>query len=305
MADLVAAMDQMARGTLLERLGVRLVSVTEGGAIAQMDHGPGLTQLTGLLHSGALVTLADSAATVACMHAVDPSGDLRPERFPLAVQLSVNLMRNVSAGRVAAEARLVHRGRTTLVAETTVRDEAGRTLALVTSTHLVLSGDLAAAPDSPNPIVAELALLPERVATLLDGRSEEELRRRPAPDAWSAKEIACHLRDASRIYHERLFLTATHERPFLPGYDEAELARGRSYQEAPGAEIVPALRTWREETVNLLTDLPADAWHRPAIHGELGVITLLQITAHMVEHEADHLRGLALALGVDPPFGGA
>ena len=85
--------------------------------------------------------------------------------------------------------------------------------------------------ESREDLVTELARLPERLEALLAGRREEELRRRPAPDAWSAKEIACHLRDAARIYHERLFLAATHERPFLPAFDEARLAREADYQQ--------------------------------------------------------------------------
>lgn len=148
-----------------------------------------------------------------------------------------------------------------------------------------------------NPLVTELGRLPERVAALLTGRTEAELRRRPAPDAWSAKEIACHLRDAARIYHERLFLTATHEHPFLPAYDEAALARDARYQETDTAEIVPDLRSWREETVDLLTNLAPEAWDRIAVHEELGEMSLVQIAAHMVDHEADHLRGMARLLG--------
>jgi len=148
-----------------------------------------------------------------------------------------------------------------------------------------------------NPLVAELARLPERVAALLAGRTEEELRRRPAAGEWSAKEIACHLRDAARIYHERLFLAATHDRPFLPGYDEAALARDRNYQAADTAAIVPELRSWREETVALLMSLPPAGWDRPAVHEEIGEITVVQLAAHMVEHEADHLRGMARLLG--------
>jgi acyl-coenzyme A thioesterase PaaI-like protein len=56
------------------------------------------------------------------------------------MQLSANLIRNTGAGTVTAEARLVHRGRTTMVAQTSVRPCASRTLVIVTTTHLVLSG---------------------------------------------------------------------------------------------------------------------------------------------------------------------
>ncbi|MGH2585806.1 MAG: PaaI family thioesterase, partial [Dehalococcoidia bacterium] len=56
----------------------------------------------------------------------------------LAIQLSANLIRNTGSGTATAEAKLVHRGRTTMVAETTVRDDQGRTLVIVTTTHIVL-----------------------------------------------------------------------------------------------------------------------------------------------------------------------
>lgn len=151
--------------------------------------------------------------------------------------------------------------------------------------------------ENSNPLVTELGRLPERVAGLLDGRSEDELRRRPGDGMWSAKEIAYHLCDAARIYHERLFLLTTHERPLLPAYDEAELARDKDYQEADSAAILPELRSWREETVYLLSGLSADAWERDATHEEIGEINLVQLAAHMVEHEAGHLRDLRQLLG--------
>ncbi len=152
------------------------------------------------------------------------------------------------------------------------------------------------ANESGDPVARELGRLPERLAHLLAGRSEEALRRAPTPGAWSAKEIACHLRDAARIYHERLFLAATHDHPTLPGYDEAALARDRNYQEADTARIVPDTRVWREETVALLDGLASDGWDRTAVHEEIGEISVVQLAAHMIEHEAGHLRDIARAL---------
>ncbi len=71
------------------------------------------------------------------MRVVDPQGQVPPERFPLAVQLSANLLRNTSEGTITAEARPLHRGRTLIVVETEVRDATGRRLVVVTTTHLV------------------------------------------------------------------------------------------------------------------------------------------------------------------------
>ena len=152
-----------------------------------------------------------------------------------------------------------------------------------------------------NPIVVELGRLPERLAAVLANRSEAEITRRPATDEWSAKEIACHLRDGARIYHERLARTIHEERPLLVGYDEAALARDAAYQDADTAGILPELRAWREQTVRLLADLPSAAWQRIAVHEEIGEMNLVQLAAHMIEHEADHLRGLARMLEAEGP----
>ncbi len=140
MAGMVERIERRGRGTMLETVGQRFIEVNDEHAVAELDFRPGLAQLTGLFHTGALLTLADGTATVACMHALDPTGAAGEDApFPLAIQLSANLIRNTSAGTVTAEARIIHKGRTTMVVETTVRDEDGRTLVIVTSTHLVMA----------------------------------------------------------------------------------------------------------------------------------------------------------------------
>lgn len=127
--------------SLMETLGYRLIELDREHAVAEMPFGPQVAQLTGRFHTGALLALADSTASYLCMQQVFPNGTIDdPARFPLAIQLSANLVRNTGQGSAIAEARLRHRGRTTLVAETTVHDAEGRTLAIVTTTHLTLGG---------------------------------------------------------------------------------------------------------------------------------------------------------------------
>jgi uncharacterized damage-inducible protein DinB len=147
-----------------------------------------------------------------------------------------------------------------------------------------------------NPLVSELARLPDRLAVLLAGQSEAALCARSRPDDWSAKEIAWHLHAAAGIYHDRLRRTAMEDAPELPAYDEAALARASRYQELDTARLVPELRACREQTVALLVALPPEAWERVAYHAEVGEMTLAQLAAHMVEHEVDHLRGVARLL---------
>jgi uncharacterized protein (TIGR00369 family) len=82
--------------------------------------------------------LADVAATSVCFNHMKKNAPPDAELpFPLAVQISTNLLRNTDHGAVIAESRLVHGGRTMMVCESTVKDEQGRLLATVTTTHLI------------------------------------------------------------------------------------------------------------------------------------------------------------------------
>jgi uncharacterized protein (TIGR00369 family) len=54
------------------------------------------------------------------------------------IESKTNFFRPVSAGHVEAVSRVLHRGRTTIVVETDLRDAEGRHVARVTQTQAVL-----------------------------------------------------------------------------------------------------------------------------------------------------------------------
>src|SRR3989442_4729651 len=129
--------NEWGRGTMIERHGTRFLTAGKGRAVAQVDFKPELTQLTGRFHAGAIVALADETATAAAMWETNPTAELRPDLFPLSLQLSVNLIRNTNRGTLTAEAEIVHRGRTTLVIDVRVSDDQGRLVAKLTATQLI------------------------------------------------------------------------------------------------------------------------------------------------------------------------
>ena len=123
-------------GTMIAAHGTRFVQVSAERAVLELDFKPELTQMTGLFHAGAIISLADEACTaLASAHAMADGWD--PTRFPLTVQLSANLIRNVDRGTLTAEALPIHQGRTTVVVQSTVKDDRGRLLATVTATQIV------------------------------------------------------------------------------------------------------------------------------------------------------------------------
>jgi 1,4-dihydroxy-2-naphthoyl-CoA hydrolase len=124
-------------GTMIASHGTRFVRVSAERAVLELDFKPELTQMTGLFHAGAIISLADEACTaLASAHAM-AGGVWDPSKFPLTVQLSANLIGNVDRGTLTAEALPVHKGRTTVVVQSTVKDDQGRLLATVTATQII------------------------------------------------------------------------------------------------------------------------------------------------------------------------
>ncbi len=127
-------------GTLIEHLGIKLLSAGGGKARAKLKMSPAVTQPTGLFHGGAIVALADTTATSACIAEINPDGDNRPDLFPLTIQISSNFVRNTKEGGLVADAGIIHHGRTTMVVGVRVADERGRLVANVVATLLVPPG---------------------------------------------------------------------------------------------------------------------------------------------------------------------
>jgi len=128
-------LNDLLPGTMMQDM--EIIHAGEGRARARLDFKPHLCQLTGLFHAGAIIGLADTTATAAAMWETDPNGRVRPESFPLSIQVSTNLIRNSASGALFADAELIHRGRSTIVAEVRVTDDRSRLIARTTVTLMV------------------------------------------------------------------------------------------------------------------------------------------------------------------------
>ena len=127
-------------GNVILALGIRPLEETEKRTVMEMPYGPNVRQGTGVFAAGPLIQLADVAATVACREAMERMFPEEPRTFPLCVQINAHLVRNTDRGKAISETRLIHAGRTMMVAESEVKDDQGRLLATVTGTYLVSRG---------------------------------------------------------------------------------------------------------------------------------------------------------------------
>ena len=112
-------------------LGLRPVRGDRESVVLSMPHSPSVVQPMGLFSAAALIGAADVASTHLCRQSL-PAG-----AFPVAIQVSANLLANVREGDAIATARLLRSGRTLCVAQALVHAEDGTLLASVVTTYAV------------------------------------------------------------------------------------------------------------------------------------------------------------------------
>lgn len=108
-------------GGIHETLGIAFLESSPDRVVATMPVSPRVHQPFGLLHGGASVVLAESAASVGTWLNCDPD----TERA-VGLEINANHVRAKRTGTLTAEALPLHRGRTTMVWDIRIRDEAGR-----------------------------------------------------------------------------------------------------------------------------------------------------------------------------------
>ena len=113
-----------------------MLEVGPDRAIAEMEALPDVMTMTGHIHAGAMISLADSTATFAAVAFIKGSY-VELDRFPVAIGISSQIVSNTQYAAIRAESIVSHGGRTLVTVDTRVTTDEGRLLAIVTSTHFV------------------------------------------------------------------------------------------------------------------------------------------------------------------------
>jgi uncharacterized protein (TIGR00369 family) len=93
-------------------LGIRLEEASPDRVVAVMQWAPRLCTAAGILHGGALMTLADSAGALVAFIGL-PAG-----ATTATITSTTQMFRSVMAGEVRAVAVPLHRGRSTITVQT-------------------------------------------------------------------------------------------------------------------------------------------------------------------------------------------
>ena len=113
-------------------LGVLLDSAEPGEVRGRLAWSPERCTAGGVLHGGALMALADSLGGICAFL------NLPPDAQTATIGSTTAFMRAVREGEVSAVSRPLHTGRTVIVVQTDLMDDAGRRVAQVTQSQAVL-----------------------------------------------------------------------------------------------------------------------------------------------------------------------
>jgi len=131
--SLTATMQEKVKGLLPDLLGIEFTDVTPDKVVARLTVRKDLCTLGDSLHGGAIMAFADTLGAVAAILNM-PQGSRTT-----TIESKTNFIGGAPMGtRVVGEAVPVHKGRTTVVCQTHIRTEAGKLVALITQTQLVI-----------------------------------------------------------------------------------------------------------------------------------------------------------------------
>lgn len=115
-------------------MGVTITELTAERVVATMAVRPDLCTSGGILHGGALMAFADTLGAVGTVVNLPREG-----KRTTTTDSSTKFIGAAQAGSVVTgECVALHRGRTTMVWQTTVRSAEGRLCGVVTQTQLVM-----------------------------------------------------------------------------------------------------------------------------------------------------------------------
>ena len=131
---LVASIQEKVKGLLPDLMGIEFTDVTPDKVVARLAVRKDLCTVGDNLHGGAIMAFADTLGAVVAILNM-PQG-----ARTTTIESKTNFIGGAAVGTtVVGESVPVHKGRTTVVCQTTIRSEAGKLVALVTQTQLVIA----------------------------------------------------------------------------------------------------------------------------------------------------------------------
>lgn len=143
----------------------------------------------------------------------------------------------------------------------------------------------------------QLAAYPGALDALSHPYSAAVLECMPGEGEWSARDIACHLRDHETQVRDHLDRVLAEDNPFLSA-NNSPWEYTQDYDKVSFDEAFGAFVERRGEMLNWLRTLPEDAWKERARDAIFGPTCFEEIVGFLTDHDRTHYQQMQNALEV-------
>jgi len=126
-----------------------------------------------------------------------------------------------------------------------------------------------------------------RLGALAQQLGPDGLRRKPAPDKWSAAEILCHLADCEIVFAYRLRQALAEPHHIIQPFDQEVWAA--AYGAIDGSQALALFGCVRLWNVALFDRMAPADFDKRLSHPERGEMTVRTVLETMAGHDLNHL----------------
>ena len=129
----------------------------------------------------------------------------------------------------------------------------------------------------------------KKMARLIKDVPTAKLRKRPAPDKWSAAEILAHLADVEIAVGWRMRSILGAPGTPVQAYDQNAWVIAGHYEKRDPRKSIELHRVVREANLALLKSLSPDQWKHYGYHAERGQESIEHMVRLVAGHDINHL----------------
>jgi hypothetical protein len=137
----------------------------------------------------------------------------------------------------------------------------------------------------------------KKLERLVKGVPASKLRKRPAPEKWSAGEILAHLADSEIVIGWRMRQILGAPGSPIQAYDQDSWAAAGHYKKRDPRKSAEQFRVVREANLALLKSLAPEQWKHHGMHSERGVETIEHIVRMIAGHDLNHTKQVERIVG--------
>ncbi len=115
-------------------LGMKVTEIKKREARIEILFKQKLTHPYGIMHGGAIASLADAAVAMALSSLIEPNDRIA------TIEFKTNFFVPINKGRLTAHAKIIHKGSKTAVGDVEVTNEEGKLVAKTIATYSISKG---------------------------------------------------------------------------------------------------------------------------------------------------------------------